>query len=75
MYVCVCKAVSDRSIRALAERSEVLTLRQLAKNTGAGTCCGKCVPELRQLLTSSMPVGSLVAAASTGAERWGASAA
>lgn len=49
MYVCVCKAVSDRTVRQLAQ-GEVLSLRDVTRRTGAGSSCGKCVPELRALV-------------------------
>lgn len=50
MYVCVCKAISDRKVVPLATHDDVISLRHLVRTTGAGTSCGKCVPELRQLI-------------------------
>ncbi len=58
MIVCVCKAVSDTRIRRLASEG-VMTLRELTRETGLGTCCGKCVPQAREVLNAmterSMP--------------------
>ena len=50
MYICVCKAVSDRDIRRAAHEDGVVSLRELSRRTGLGTCCGKCVPVARELL-------------------------
>lgn len=49
MYICVCKAVTDRQIR-----SEVLnganSMRALRERLGACSGCGKCAPEVREIL-------------------------
>ena len=49
MIVCVCKAVSDRHIRS-AVSGGISCVRELSRQTGLGTCCGKCVPEARATL-------------------------
>lgn len=54
MYVCLCEAVTDRQIRAAAE-SGCTTMRQLGYETGAGRCCGRCVPMAREILKESQP--------------------
>jgi bacterioferritin-associated ferredoxin len=46
MIVCVCKAVSDRHIRA-AVKEGATRLQQVSRQTGLGTCCGKCLPEAK----------------------------
>jgi bacterioferritin-associated ferredoxin len=53
MIVCVCKAVSDRQIRAAA-RDGATCVRDLSRELGLGTCCGKCVPEARKTLATSL---------------------
>jgi len=53
MYVCVCKAVSEKRIaRAVAEG--VTTLKELREATGLGTGCGKCVPMAYQQLRETL---------------------
>jgi bacterioferritin-associated ferredoxin len=52
MYVCVCHAVTDRTIREAARRG-VDTLDQLAAETGAGTCCGSCRTLALQILSDT----------------------
>ena len=53
MIVCVCKAVSDRQIR-VAVKGGATSLRDLTRDLGVGTCCGKCVPEARAALSASL---------------------
>jgi len=54
MYVCVCKAVSDRTIRRAVREDGVTSLRELTRGYGLGTCCGKCVPQARELLGATL---------------------
>ena len=54
MYICVCKAVSDKRIAQLAGEG-VVSLRELVRQTGLGTGCGKCVPEAREHLHQCAP--------------------
>jgi bacterioferritin-associated ferredoxin len=53
MIICVCKAVSDRAIRS-AVKSGANSLRDLTRDLGVGTCCGKCLPEARSALAASL---------------------
>jgi bacterioferritin-associated ferredoxin len=53
MIVCVCKAVSDRHIRT-AVKGGATSLRDLTRELGVGTCCGKCLPEAKSALASSL---------------------
>lgn len=53
MFVCVCKAVSDTRIRtAVAEGAA--SVRDLSRDLGVGTCCGKCVPQAREVLHEAL---------------------
>jgi bacterioferritin-associated ferredoxin len=53
MYVCVCKAVSDTRIKRLVSEG-ACTLRDLARETALGSCCGKCVPAARAVLSEAL---------------------
>ena len=53
MIICVCKAVSDRHIRS-AVKGGASSLRDLTRQLGLGTCCGKCLPEARATLSASL---------------------
>lgn len=46
MIVCICKAVSDRHIRAAVENG-ASRVQEISRLTGLGTCCGKCLPEAK----------------------------
>ena len=53
MYVCICKAVSEKRIaRAVSEGAT--TLKDLREATGLGTNCGKCVPQAYQQLRDAL---------------------
>ncbi len=54
MIVCLCKGVSSRTILDEARRGSC-TLKQIRQSCQAGTCCGACVPQIRQLLDSVAP--------------------
>ena len=50
MYICICNAVTDREIRgAIALGSD--TLQDLRNDLGVASCCGKCEPEARRVLS------------------------
>jgi bacterioferritin-associated ferredoxin len=53
MIICICKAVSDRHIRSAVEDGATC-LRDLTRELGLGTCCGKCVPEAKATLSASL---------------------
>jgi bacterioferritin-associated ferredoxin len=57
MIVCVCKAVSDRQIRQAANCGAT-RVRDLARDLGVGTCCGKCLPEAQATLSASLAANS-----------------
>ncbi|MCA1683280.1 MAG: (2Fe-2S)-binding protein [Actinobacteria bacterium] len=49
MYACLCRAVSERNVRA-AVADGATTVAQVRAACGAGTGCGGCLPALRRLL-------------------------
>ncbi len=53
VIICICKAVSDRHIRS-AVKGGATSLRDLTRELGVGTCCGKCVREARETLCASL---------------------
>jgi bacterioferritin-associated ferredoxin len=52
MYVCLCHGVTDRDIREAAENG-VSSMRQLGKELGVGTQCGRCACTARGILRES----------------------
>ncbi|MGO9932418.1 MAG: bacterioferritin-associated ferredoxin [Steroidobacteraceae bacterium] len=53
MIICVCKAVSERHIQS-AVKGGANRLRDLTRDLGVGTCCGKCLPEAKAALSASL---------------------
>jgi len=49
MYVCVCKAVTDRQVTQAINQG-VCSRRQLMQCTGAGGVCGKCTASFKAML-------------------------
>jgi len=49
MYICVCKAVTDKQLVSVIE-SGVCTRRELTHCLGVGKDCGKCNQEVKILL-------------------------
>jgi bacterioferritin-associated ferredoxin len=54
MYVCICKAVTDSQIREAIHQG-ACTRKELAQCLRVGRDCGKCNPELRELLQIHAP--------------------
>lgn len=63
MYVCVCKAVTDKQITHAISQG-VCTRKQLFQCLGVGRDCGKCNKEvialLKQTTVSNQPLASAV---------------
>lgn len=63
MYVCVCKAVTDKQIKsAIAEG--ICTRRQLHQCFGVGGDCGKCNKLVKELLDENQQKHPIMQAAS-----------
>jgi bacterioferritin-associated ferredoxin len=53
MYVCLCEGVTDRAIRAAVDQG-ACSPEQVAACTGAGTGCGSCHVEVRQIVDEQL---------------------
>jgi bacterioferritin-associated ferredoxin len=51
MYICICKAVTDRQIREAIGQG-ACTRKQLRECLSVGRDCGKCNSEVRELLNA-----------------------
>jgi len=49
MYVCICKGVTDRDIQEAASRG-LRTLKDLRRELGVASDCGKCASCAREVL-------------------------
>lgn len=61
MYICHCRAVTDRTIRA-AIQSGAGSVAEVAHRCGAGSRCGGCWPALQELLAETAPADGRPAA-------------
>lgn len=55
MYVCLCKGVTDRQIKAAVSEGTASSIGQLRKCLGVATQCGKCSVAARELLQEALP--------------------
>ncbi len=53
MYVCVCKAVSDKTIRQKVGEG-LGSMRGLKQCLGVGSQCGKCIQTAQHVLNQSL---------------------
>jgi len=54
MYICVCNAISDRSVRNCPAR----TVSELFRHHGTKPQCGQCVSHLRRMLAEATGLAS-----------------
>ena len=58
MYVCLCRGITDQDIKdAMADGAH--TYREIRDQLDLGTCCGRCVPEAKAIISEEL---SLIAA-------------
>lgn len=50
MFVCVCKGISDKKIRALVQSGCARNLRDVVNTSKAGSDCGSCLLQIRQIV-------------------------
>ena len=62
MFVCSCRAVTDRTVDA-AIASGASCVEEVAQRCGAGSRCGGCWPELERILQEHAAAVSTVAVA------------
>lgn len=53
MFICVCKAVRERQVRAEVEAG-ASCYRDIRDRLDVGTCCGRCVPDTRELIDDTL---------------------
>ena len=52
MYVCHCRAVTDRTVAACVAGG-ARTVQEVAERCGAGGRCGGCIPVVEELLSTA----------------------
>jgi len=53
VIVCHCRAITDRDIRD-SVRSGLTDLTAVAEATGAGSCCGGCLPSVDEVVSGEL---------------------
>ena len=54
MYVCLCHNVTDSDIRRLVQTEGVCTMRQLSRQLGVATQCGRCGQCAKEILREAI---------------------
>lgn len=49
MYICICHGISDATIRQAVD-SGARHYRDVARDLGAGGCCGQCVADVKEII-------------------------
>ncbi|MBV1906256.1 MAG: (2Fe-2S)-binding protein [Pseudomonadales bacterium] len=57
MYICICKAVTDRQLKSAIENGTT-DLKSLCKNLGLGTGCGRCLEQTKTIIKAHNPMRS-----------------
>ena len=62
MYVCLCNALNDRDL-AEAARLERASVAEVFRRCGAKPRCGKCLPDVAQMIADARALEETCAAA------------
>jgi len=54
MYVCLCNAVSDKTLREVVRRYQPKSIQQLRQLVPIGKQCGKCVRFVREIMEDEL---------------------
>lgn len=50
MYVCICKNINEKKLKEEINNKKLQTVKEVIVETGAGSQCYKCIPEIREFL-------------------------
>ncbi|MBP6217119.1 MAG: (2Fe-2S)-binding protein [Oligoflexales bacterium] len=50
MYICLCKAITERQIKELVSDKKISKLEEVQRYSPIGTGCGSCLTSLEKLL-------------------------
>ncbi|MBZ6384712.1 MULTISPECIES: bacterioferritin-associated ferredoxin [Pantoea] len=54
MYVCLCNAVSDKTLREAVRRYQPKSIQQLRQLVPVGKQCGKCIRVAREIMEEEL---------------------
>ncbi|WP_034587713.1 MULTISPECIES: bacterioferritin-associated ferredoxin [unclassified Acinetobacter] len=53
MYVCLCRGITDQDIKE-AVANGAKSYREIRELLDLGTCCGRCAPEARMIISDEV---------------------
>ena len=53
MYVCLCRGITDQDIKDAVANGAV-SYREISDLLDLGTCCGRCAPEARAIISDEI---------------------
>ncbi|MCH9272237.1 bacterioferritin-associated ferredoxin [Pantoea ananatis] len=54
MYVCLCNAINDKTLREVVRRYQPKSIQQLRQIVPVGKQCGKCIRVAREIMDEEM---------------------
>ncbi|WP_088331727.1 bacterioferritin-associated ferredoxin [Lacimicrobium sp. SS2-24] len=54
MFVCLCHGITDKHIASAVREQGIGTMRELRKQLGVGSQCGKCVQLAQQVIDNTI---------------------
>ncbi|WP_338883730.1 MULTISPECIES: bacterioferritin-associated ferredoxin [Xenorhabdus] len=54
MYVCLCNAISDKTIRNAVHQQHIRSIRELRSFVPVGSDCGKCIRQAREIMNEEI---------------------
>ncbi|MGD8107502.1 bacterioferritin-associated ferredoxin [Pantoea sp. FN0302] len=54
MYVCLCNAISDKTVREVVRRYQPKSIQQLRHLVPVGKQCGKCIRAVREIMDEEL---------------------
>ncbi|WP_312047264.1 bacterioferritin-associated ferredoxin [Erwinia sp.] len=55
MYVCLCNAISDKTLREAVRRYQPKSIQQLRQILPVGKQCGKCLRQAHDIMIEELP--------------------
>ncbi|MFD1800745.1 bacterioferritin-associated ferredoxin [Mixta tenebrionis] len=54
MYVCLCNAINDKTVREAVRRYQPASFQQLRHFLPVGNQCGKCIRAVREIMNDEL---------------------
>ena len=53
MYICICKSINEKKLKEFILKNNCSTSKEVSEKIGAGSECGKCIPEIDKIIIES----------------------